>query len=130
MQRISKAQLKKAGRQGSRAAEFECFYEHRAGTEERTMQDRMWYDGRWFQRGFKVTVEQGGGKEIGHIYMFSPIEVRPPRPARPRAPAPLTHTGGTRQCWLRRADYTKFSLRLHDLTTGKAVMKLATGRDG
>eukprot|EP00039_Didymoeca_costata_P027180 m.17676 g.17676 ORF g.17676 m.17676 type:complete len:302 (-) comp6078_c0_seq2:108-1013(-) len=100
---------------------FECFYEHKCTLDFKSIGDRLRYDGKWFYRGYKITVEspshegskkndntrkQESQKITGVIFMFTPYEV-----------------------WIRLQDLRKYSFLLSDLEKGTLAMRIATGRE-
>mmetsp|Transcript_36317 Transcript_36317/g.95141 ORF Transcript_36317/g.95141 Transcript_36317/m.95141 type:complete len:287 (+) Transcript_36317:165-1025(+) len=88
--------------------ELDCVYQHQPCFDGKNqLQDRLRYDGKWYQRGYRVTAEYADGtKTTGVIYMITPDRV-----------------------WLRKHDGTKFSITLQSLANRKHSMRVAQGRD-
>ena len=86
----------------------ECYYEHLPVPEEKVAYgDRLRYDGRWYYRFQKVTLEtQGAAKITGIISTISPVTL-----------------------WIRRKIKGLHSVVLADLKKGKTIIRLATGRE-
>eukprot|EP00729_Bicosta_minor_P003637 gene3637-6838_t len=87
--------------------ERECYYEHVPVPEDKVAYgDKLRYDGKWFYRFQKVTVEVESYKITGVITSISPVTL-----------------------WIRRKINGLHPVTLGDLKTGKALLRLATGRE-
>eukprot|EP00041_Stephanoeca_diplocostata_P041773 m.8820 g.8820 ORF g.8820 m.8820 type:complete len:295 (+) comp6751_c0_seq2:130-1014(+) len=91
-----------SGTQTSHNAEVECYYQHAPTSDE-----RLWYDGKWYFRGYRITAEYPDGtKTTGVIFLFSPAQV-----------------------WMRTKEGVKIGLHVSELAAGKYTMRAATGRE-
>jgi len=107
---LNKQKQKSRAAQLAKDEDIECFYEHKVSADERNaLADRLRYDGKWYYRFHKVTVEFPDAPKItGIISMLSPIKA-----------------------WLRCKDASQgfFSVSLADLTKGRVKLRAATGRE-
>eukprot|EP00040_Diaphanoeca_grandis_P043670 m.9930 g.9930 ORF g.9930 m.9930 type:complete len:294 (+) comp8016_c0_seq1:311-1192(+) len=105
--RMSKKRIQAIQQNAPEPSTVECFYEHKPVIHEKQFSDRLWYEGKWYFRESKITVEYADGtRQTGHVFMFTSAEI-----------------------WIRRLDLTKFSLRISELVNKKYSMRLAIGRE-